>query len=88
MDLIGSLYLDSTTGISYRLTMYIDDFEAIWKKRFDLEKSGHECTDEDIQHIVDETPKNPRYSMFSVTGFAGSVDALPAAAQRIWQPTN
>jgi hypothetical protein len=86
MDRIGSLYLDSTTGISYRLTMYIDDFGVIWGVHKDALRENPDLTDEELRALVESVPKLPRYSMFSITGGAGSVDVLPDTAQRVWQP--
>jgi hypothetical protein len=88
MDRIGSLYVDNTTGISYRLTMYITDFNAAWAAQRDAMQANPEITDDELRVLIEALPQLPRYSMFSVTGGAGSVDVLPDTVQRIWQPAS
>lgn len=82
MDRIGSLYVDNNTGISYRLTGYYTHYMDVAEAQVKAAEEGRDFTKEDYDAVV----KRPNYSMFSITGGAGSVDGLPSSAQRVWQP--
>lgn len=78
-DKVGSLYIDNTTGITYRLTAYIMDIPGIMEAEKEAERS---FTAEEAHAF----PLKPRYSMLDLQGFAGQVNTLPDLAMRIWQP--
>jgi hypothetical protein len=78
MDRIGSLYIDYTTGISYRLVSYTQDIVKLLAKEREL---GRAITQEEL----DAFPLLARYSELTLDGYGGQA-ALPAGAQRVWQP--
>jgi len=82
MDRIGSLYVDNTTGISYRLISTYPHYADVTAAQAKASEEGRDFTKEDY----DAVPLRASYTRQSLSGGVSTVDELPDLAMRVWQP--